>query len=246
VKKKQLDTLEKINEERKLSKEIKLKIEKKALKNFLLATAILLLFVILKLMAINLEKQLSSLVFKEISIGLFIITLFLFESSYKKDDDSLAITSIEMFFLSVVTLLTPYILISRTSVYTSIIGVYFAVYYAMKNLILYRNEKNEYLNEKSDITEIIKKESQDKLAQEQLEKIKQEQEKEEKPVKRGRGRPRKTTTNETTRTTNKTTKSSKTTKTTTKKTAKTTEKVQEKPTEEQLKRKRGRPRKTEI
>ena len=246
MKKKQLDTLEKINEERKLSNEVKLKIAKKALKNFLLATAILLLFVILKLMAINLDKQLASLVFKEISIGLFIITLFLFESAYKKDDDSLAVTSIEMFLLSIITLLTPYILISRASVYTSIIGVYFAVYYAIKNLILYRNEKNEYLNEKSDITEIIKKESQDKLAQEQLEKIKEDTVKEEAPKKRGRGRPRKTTTSETTKTTNKTTKSSKTTKTTTKKTVKTTEKVQEKPTEEQPKRKRGRPRKTEI
>lgn len=242
MKKKQLDTLEKINEERKLSKEVKLKIAKKALRNFLLAAGILLLFVVLKLMAINLDKQLASLVFKEISIGLFIITLFLFESAYKKDNDGLAVTSIEMFLLSIITLLTPYILISRTSIYTSIIGVYFTVYYIIKNFIIYKIEKNEYLNNKSDIAEIIKKESQDKLAQEQLEKIKEDTEKEETPKKRGRGRPRKTTT-ETTKTTNKTTKPAKSAKTTTKKTAKTTEKVQEKPIEEQPKRKRGRPRK---
>lgn len=239
MKKKQLETLEKINEERKLNKEVKEKIAKKALKNFLIATGILLLFVILKLMAINLDKQLASLVFKEISIGSFVITLFLFESAYKKDNDSLAITSIEMFLLSIITLLTPYILISRTSIYTSIVGVYFIVYYCIKNLIIYRKEKNEYLNKKSDIAEIIKKESQDKLAQEQLEKIKENTEKEETPKKRGRGRPRKTT-NETTKAADKTTK---TTKTTTKKTVKATEKVQEKSTEEQPKRKRGRPKK---
>ena len=243
MKKKQLDTLEKINEERKLSKEIKLKITKKTLKNLLLATGILLLFVILKFIAIKLDKQLASLVFKEISIGLFVITLFLFESAYKKDDDSLAVTSIEMFLLSVVTLLTPYILISRTSIYTSIIGVYFSVYYCIKNLFIYKKEKNEYLNKKNDIVEIIKRESQDKLAQEQLEKIKENIEKEKTLKKRGRGRPRKTTTSETTKTKNKTTKSPKTTKTTTKKTVKTTEKLQEKTMEEQPKRKRGRPRK---
>ena len=233
MKKKQLETLEKINEERKLNKEVKEKIAKRALKNFLIATGILLLFVILKLMAINFEKQLASLIFKEVSIGLFIVTLFLFEIAYKKDDENLAVTSIEMFILSVVTLLTPYILISRTSIYTSIIGVYFTLYYCIKNLIIYRKEKNEYLNKKSDIAEIIKKESQDRLAQEQLEKNKENTEKEEAPKKRGRGRPRKTITSET----------AKTTKTTTKKTVKTTEKVQEKPTEEQPKRKRGRPRK---
>ena len=243
MKRKQLETFEKINEERKLSEEVKVNIEKKVLKNFLLATGILLLFVVLKLMAINLDKQLASLVFKEISIGLFVITLFLFESAYKKDDDNLAITSIEIFLLSIVTLLTPYILISRTSIYTSIIGVYFTVYYSIKNLIIYRKDKNEYLNKKNDIAEIIKKESQDKLAQEQLEKNRQNLEKEETPKKRGRGRPRKTATSETTKTIDKFTKPA---KTTTKKTVKATEKVQEKPTEEQPKRKRGRPRKTKI
>lgn len=239
MKKKQLETLEKINQERKLNKETKEKIAKKALKNFLLATGILLLFVVLKLMAINLEKQLVSLIYKEISIGVFVVTVFLFEIAYKKDDDSLAITSIEMLFLSIATLLTPYTLISRNNIYTSIIGVYFTIYYVIKNLSLYRIEKNKYLNEKSDINEIVKKESKDKLAQEQLEKIREDLEKEEKPKKRGRGRPRKTA-NETTE------KTTKTTKTTKKKTTKTTEKTQPKEAEAQPKRKRGRPKKSET
>lgn len=190
MKKKQLETLEKINEERKLNKETREKIAKKALKNLLLATGILLFFAILKLIAINLEKKLAILIYREASVGVFVVTLILFEVAYKKDDDNLAITSIEMFFLSVATLLTPYTLISRTSIYTSTVGVYFAIYYAIKNFIIYRNEKNSYLKEKNDINEIIKKESQDELAQEQLEKIRQEKEKEEKP-KRKRGRPKK-------------------------------------------------------
>ena len=71
------------------------------------------------------------------------------------------------------------------------IGVYFTIYYIIKNLIIYRNKKNKYLQEKSDITQIIKKESKDEMAQEQLEKTKQEQ----KP-KRKRGRPRKVKNNE--------------------------------------------------
>lgn len=218
MKKKELETLEKINEERKLNKETKKKIQKKVLKNFLFATGILLFFAILKLLAINLEKQLIILIYKVLSVSVFVVTLILFEVAYKKDNDSLAITSIEMFFLSILTLLTPYTLISRPSIYTSIIGVYFTVYYMVKNFIIYRQEKKEYLKEKNDITQIVKKESQDKIAQEQLEKIRQE--KEENTPKSKRGRPRKTTNKAST---------------------KTTEKTEQKETVP--KRKRGRPRK---
>lgn len=191
MKKKQLETLEKINEERKLDKETKTVIYKKILKNFLFAIGILVLFITLRFMALNLDKTINILVYKILSVISLAATIILFEVAYKKDDDTLAITSIEMLFLSITLLLAPYILIIRKNVFTSMIGVYFTIYYIIKNLIIYRNKKNKYLQEKSDITQIIKKESKDEMAQEQLEKTKQEQ----KP-KRKRGRPRKVKNNE--------------------------------------------------
>lgn len=191
MKKKQLETLEKINEERKLDKETKAVIYKKILKNFLFAIGILVLFITLRFMALNLDKTINILVYKILSVISLAVTIILFEVAYKKDDDALAITSIEMLFLSITLLLAPYILIIRKNVFTSMIGVYFTIYYIIKNLIIYRNERNKYLQEKSDITQIIKKESKDEMAQEQLEKTKQEQ----KP-KRKRGRPRKVKNNE--------------------------------------------------
>lgn len=191
MKKKQLETLEKINEERKLDKETKAVIYKKILKNFLFAIGILVLFIALRFMALNLDKTINILVYKILSVISLAATIILFEVAYKKDDDTLAITSIEMLFLSITLLLAPYILIIRKNVFTSMIGVYFTIYYIIKNLIIYRNKKNKYLQEKSDITQIIKKESKDEMVQEQLEKTKQEQ----KP-KRKRGRPRKVKNNE--------------------------------------------------
>ena len=226
MKKKQLETLEKINEERKLNEEIKTKIQKKALKNFWFATGILLFLAILKLISINLEKQIAILIYKIASIATLLITLIMFEIAYKKDNDSLAITSIEMFFLSIVTLLTPYIFINRPSIITLIIGVYFTIYYSIKNFIIYRKEKNGYLKEKNDITQIVKKESKDELAQEHLEKMKEEKEVKIK---------KKTTTK-----TNK-----KTTKTTAKKTVKTSKKTEQNE-ETTQKRKRGRPKKVQV
>lgn len=185
MKKKQLETLEKLNEERKLDKETKQKIQKKVLKNFLLAVVILLIWESFKFIAINFEKQNATLIFNEVSIGIFLITLFLIEMAYKKDDDSLAITSIEMIFLSIATLLAPYMLISKPKIYTSLIDIYFVLYYATKNFYIFKNEKRDYLQEKNDIKDIVKKESKDELAKKQLEKINEES------PKKKRGRPRK-------------------------------------------------------
>lgn len=185
MKKKQLETLEKLNEERKLDKETKKKIQKKVLKNFLLAVVILLIWESFKFIAINFEKQNATVIFNEVSIGIFLITLFLIEMAYKKDDDSLAITSIEMLFLSIATLLAPYMLISKPKIYTSLIDIYFVLYYAIKNFYIFKNEKRDYLQEKNDIKDIVKKESKDKLVKKQLEKINEE------PSKKKRGRPRK-------------------------------------------------------
>ena len=174
MKKKELETLEKLNKERKLDSETKERILKKTFKNIILGTIILLLYIVLMLIAIKLDKNVATLIYKEISIGMLIITLFLFEVAYKKDNDELAITSIEMFFLTIFVLLTPYTLISKANANALFVGIYFTIYYAIKNLIIYSNAKKEYLSEKNDISEIIKRESQDKLAQEQLEKTRKE------------------------------------------------------------------------
>lgn len=182
MKKKELEKLDKLNEEKKLTKEVKEKIAKKVLNNFLIAVNILLFFIILMIIAGNLNKELTILIYKISSVILLTFTLVLFEMAYKKDKDVLWIHGIEMLILSIITLLTPYIFIDKTGVFTSIVGVYYTAYYILKNLVIYKKEKNNYLREKSDIKEIIKKESQDKLVQEQYIQRKDER----KPKKRGR------------------------------------------------------------
>lgn len=194
----ELEKLEKIHQEKNLSKEIKEKIIKKVTSNFLIAVDILLLFIVLMFAARNLPKTTMVLIYKLASLILFVFTLVLFETAYKKDDNNVCVHGIELFFLSVTTLLMPYIFIEKTSVFTAIVGAYFTAYYILKNLVIYRTEKTKYLREVSDIAEIVKKESQDTLAKEHIEKVKQEAIKEEVLVenkgnetKKKRGRPRK-------------------------------------------------------
>ena len=188
MKKKELEQLEKLNEEKKLTKEVKTKIEKKVFNNFLMALDILLLFIILAVSAKFLHRMQTLILYKISSVVLFVFTLILFEVAYKKDNDEICVHGIEMFVLSVVTLLTPYIFIKRPNIFTEIVGAYFTAYYILKNLVIYKKERKKYIKGKSDITQIIKKESQDELAQEQIEKNKQPEK--VKQVKK-RGRPKK-------------------------------------------------------
>ena len=187
MKKKELEKLEKLNKEMKLTDDVKEKISKKVLNNFLIALDILLLFIILMIAARNINKYITVLIYKASSVVLFIFTLILFETAYKKDNDEIAIHGIEMFFLSVITLLTPYIFIEKTSVVTSIVGAYFTAYYILKNLVIYKKEKNKYIREKSDISEIIKKESKDPRIKKQRNILLEENE----VPKKKRGRPKK-------------------------------------------------------
>ena len=189
MKKKEMEKLEKLNEEKKLTKEVKEKIRKKAFNNFLIAADIILFFIILVISARNIEENITLIIYRISSVIFLILTLIVFETAYKKDDDELAIHGIEMLVVSIVTLLTPYIFIKKTKILTSFVGGYTAAYYILKNLIIYRKEKAKFLKEQSDIPQIILKESQDEKAQE--EKQKQAKKVEEAP-KRKRGRPKKT------------------------------------------------------
>lgn len=206
MKKKELEKLDKLNEKLKLTPEVKHVILKKVLNNFLIALGILLLFIGLIIISRTLKKDTTLLIYKVCSILLFTITLFIFEWAYKKDNDNLCVYGIEMLILSIATLLTPYIFLERPNTFTLIVGDYFTVYYILKNLVVYKKEKNKYVKEQNDIKQIIKKESQDKLAQKekkqetiQKEKKqetiqKEKQETIEEPVKKKRGRPKKVAT----------------------------------------------------
>ena len=180
MKAKEIEKLDKINEEKKLNQETKNEIAKKALNNFLIALDILLLFIILIVTSRNLNREITTMIYKISSAVLLVFTLILFEVVYKKDDESITVHSIEMLVLSITTLLTPYIFVVRPTTFTLIVGAYFTAYYILKNLVIYKKEKNKYLRQTSDIAQIIKKESQDDLAKKQKEEMRKQNIKEDK------------------------------------------------------------------
>lgn len=191
MKKVEIEKLDELNKKKQLNKKDKNKILNKVLSDFLIAIDILLLFIILMFIKRYLDKNIAVCIYKISSVIFLMFTLVTFEIAYKKDNDTLGITGIEMLFVSICLLLLPYFFIERPNLITLNLGSYFACYYIFKNLIVYNKMKKDAIMNQSDIPEIIKKESQDKMAKEELEKRIKEQEQKEEAPKRKRGRPRK-------------------------------------------------------
>lgn len=121
-------------------------------------------------------------------------------------------------------------------------GLYFAIYYIVKPIIIYITTNNKYKQKASDIPEIIKKESKDKIKKEkQIEQENNKIKKESKAKKASKSSTKKNTTK-------KTTKSKNSVNSTVKKTTRKndTDKKTTNINEEPKKRGRGRPRKEQV
>lgn len=166
MKKNILKDIENIKEKRKLSKEAEKQIMSKVIANWAIGTSMVILVMIFVIAAKFLSQTSAILIYNIYSVVLLIFTLIIFEMAYKKDNGNLAISGIEILFVSIFTLFSPYIFFKFS--YGAIYGVMtvFAVYYIAKIINIYCSKKKKYLLEISDITDIIKKESKDELAKE--------------------------------------------------------------------------------
>ena len=166
-----LKKMEKIEEKRKLPDEVKKKIKDRAISNWAICISAIILVLTFKISANFLPKQATALIYNVCAIEILIFSLIVLEIAYKKDNGKWAICGIEILVLAVFTLFSPYIFYRANN---SVIYVFIAImtiYYIAKIIRIYFLEKKQYLLGISDITNIIKKESQDEVAKKEQEKI---------------------------------------------------------------------------
>ena len=190
MKKNILNNVEAIKKKRDLSKETKKQISKKIIANALICIGMLLLLMIYRITADFLTIEIAISMYHTSSMLILLIALAILEIAYKKDNGNLGISGLEILALAIFTLFAPYIYIKfRTNfIYKALIFI--TVYYISKIMIIYCKEKKQYSLNISDISNIIKKESQDEIAQQEKNKIK-ENHKQRKTNKRGRPRKKK-------------------------------------------------------
>lgn len=176
MKKIELENIEKIKEKRELSKEAKDKIIGRVVANSAIGIAICILIYTFKIASNLLVKEAATFVYNVYSIEILVFALILLEIAYKKDSGKWAASGMEMLVLAVFMLFSPYIYLKFNNKIMYPIIATVAIYYIAKVIAIYFMEKKQYLNDISDIQEIIKKESQDDKAQEEKTKILEEME----------------------------------------------------------------------
>ncbi|MCI9015585.1 MAG: hypothetical protein HFJ53_00200 [Clostridia bacterium] len=136
------------------------KINKKVFENLIIADIVMFFFYFLILGSQNIETVVFMTDVKVFSIILIIITILLFEYSYRKEDSNMCIHGIETLILAILVLYSSYIYIILFYDFHLIIAAIsflFAIYYVLKSIIIFLKMKKKYYTNLNDINEIIKK-----------------------------------------------------------------------------------------
>lgn len=156
-----IEQLEKeIVNKKKLPQDEENKINKKVFENMIIADILMAFFYLISLGSLNIETPIFMTDLKVFSIGLIILTIILFEISYKKENGNLCIHGIECMVIAIFMLFSTYLYtayIKEFYMYVSIFAYISGIYYAIKSIIIYRKMKKKYIASLSDIDEIIKK-----------------------------------------------------------------------------------------
>ncbi len=144
-----------------MEEEKNIQINKELFTNICMAISVMIYYIFINLGYANIELDIFKIDLKVFSMIILGITIILFENAYKKESSKLAIIGIECLILASHTLSAIHV----TTIFNFYFKYYiltssycFAIYYVLKDIIIYTKERRNYLNSLSDISEIIKKE----------------------------------------------------------------------------------------
>lgn len=172
-----------IEEKRKLTKEVKDKIDSGVFFNFWLAVSIMIYMFFVNLIYIKWNMSDFQIFMKIYSLILTIIMIVFFEISYRKDNLKYALTGIELLILNILVTYIPYVYYNKNEIVRKLImllPVYYGVYYSIKNFIIYKKEQIKHESNLSDVREIIKDEKESYIDEESTKILKEKKKLEEK------------------------------------------------------------------
>lgn len=155
------DILEKtIKERKKLPNEVKNSITKNVFANTIMVIIITLITLLINTLFIKLKTSEFQNYLKVIQIIVCLISIGIFEYSYKKDSFKKSIYGIEFTGFSIAVLYTQYMYVLKGKVNFLInILILYIVYYFVKSVIIGVHIRNKFLKENiSDVKEIVKEE----------------------------------------------------------------------------------------
>ncbi len=162
MEKEELEKFEQLKKQIKTKKtlpdEIIHKINNIVFENILIANITVLYFYFINLGFLNIERGVFITDLKVFSVSLVVLTIILFELSYKKGGSKLCFHGIETLIIALSTLFSIYICIrieQNFMLIISLISFAFAIYYVARSIIIYNKMKKEYIKSTSDIQQIL-------------------------------------------------------------------------------------------
>ncbi len=134
------------------------KISDNVFANILIAVAIMIYFIMINFSYYRLEEDILIIELKILSTGVLILGIIFLEIAYRKGSGKIAMHAIELLVLSGYTLSIMHVVEVKNFVfndYTLISSYVFSIYYIIKSIIIYTNERRNYLKNLSDIREIV-------------------------------------------------------------------------------------------
>ena len=155
---------EKISEQRKLPNDIKEKLNSIAFINLLISISFMIFMIVVNYLFLNVAKGIFSNCIKISACTLAIFDIALFEIAYRKESVRLAVHGIELLVVCLFALSIPYIYCYINPIIVNIImlsSIFMSIYYIAKLISIHIIEKNKYINNLSDVFEILQEDEKD-------------------------------------------------------------------------------------
>lgn len=174
MKKEMVEKIEsEITQKTKLPDDIKEQARKNIFTNIIIAIIAISYFIFLILGSAGSTKNVRVVDFNIFSIIILGLAICLFEIAYKKDNGAIAMYGVEALTIALTTLFLPYVIFEVSEAhkkYYLMVSSYIGIYYIIKCIYISVKTKKKYLDEASDIKEIVKKENKRRNVQYEEEK----------------------------------------------------------------------------
>lgn len=150
---------EKIEESKNLPQDIKDNIDETCFFNNFIAILIMFFFAVINYSFLQYENDDFMFIAKVMGLGMAIVSVCIFENSYRKDSFNKSLYGIETLICAILTAFIPYVYIYAERIYRGFImtmPLFFAAYYVLKTAITYVYNYTKYRKETiTDIKEIL-------------------------------------------------------------------------------------------
>lgn len=163
-----------LENKRKLTKEVKENMNKMIFINLNIAIAFMLIMIGINIAYLNVSSEKFILFIKLFSILSVFSSVLTFEIAYRKESVSKMFYGIELLVFSIIIMYIPYVYLHMPQMVKQILmlaPLYFSIYYVAKSIFINRKVTRDYINNLSDVKEIVKDEENDSYLDEESTKI---------------------------------------------------------------------------